>query len=133
MTNVIAGLTIQEVAGRTGLSEHTLRYYERIGLLRPINRATNGHRRYSEQDVGGIEFFSRLRATGMPIRQMQEYARLIEVGEDSHAARLGLLESHRQTVEAQMQELAHNLEVIKKKIAYYNKELSNSNENTKTG
>ena len=80
MTDIKTGLTIQEVAGRTGVSVHTLRYYERIGLLQPIERATNGHRRYTEQDVGGVEFFSRLRATGMPIRQMLEYARLVRAG-----------------------------------------------------
>lgn len=59
--------TIQQVAALTHLSEHTLRYYERIGLLDPIYRASSGHRRYSTHDIGWIEFLIRLRTTGMPI------------------------------------------------------------------
>ena len=69
-------LTIQQVATLTGLSVHTLRYYERNGLLEPVNRATNGHRRYRTEDITRIEFLTRLRTTGMPIRQMQQFARL---------------------------------------------------------
>ena len=60
-------LTIQQVAALTQLSEHTLRYYERIGLLDPVNRASSGHRRYSTGDIAWIEFLTRLRTTGMPI------------------------------------------------------------------
>jgi len=126
-------LTIQEVARRTGVSVHTLRYYERIGLLQPIERATNGHRRYTEQNVVGIEFLSRLRATGMPIRQMLEYARLVRAGAGNWIERLDLLESHQQTVREQMCELTHNLEVIQKKIDLYQKEIQTSYEDKKTG
>lgn len=63
-----------QVAVVTQLSVHTLRYYERIGLVAPICRASSGHRRYSSQDIAWIEFLTRLRATGMPIRQMQQFA-----------------------------------------------------------
>ncbi|MEM8535189.1 MAG: MerR family transcriptional regulator, partial [Chloroflexota bacterium] len=69
-------LTIQQVAAATGLSSYTLRYYERIGLLDPVGRATSGHRRYTTHDIEWIAFLNRLRAIGMPIRQMQEYAEL---------------------------------------------------------
>ncbi|MCA9976226.1 MAG: MerR family transcriptional regulator, partial [Anaerolineales bacterium] len=66
-----AGLTIQEVAEMTGLTAHTLRYYEKIGLLESIDRHGNGHRRYDEADLGWIHFLKLLRGTGMPIQQMQ--------------------------------------------------------------
>ena len=64
------GLTIQQVAHRMGLSIDTLRYYERIGLLEPVRRAQNGHRRYTQQDLAWIDLLIRLRNTGMP----QSYA-----------------------------------------------------------
>lgn len=60
-------LTIQQVAAATGLTEHTLRYYERIGLIHPIVRAGSGHRRYCERDIWWIEFLMKLRNTGMSI------------------------------------------------------------------
>jgi DNA-binding transcriptional MerR regulator len=69
-------LTIRDVAEATGLSVHTLRYYERIGLIHPIDREENTHRRYSEDDVGWIDFLTKLRAIGMSIQQMQAYAEL---------------------------------------------------------
>ena len=73
-------LSIQQVAVVTQLSTHTLRYYERIGLLAPIERASSGHRRYSSQDIAWINFLSRLRTTGMPIREMQQFAELRREG-----------------------------------------------------
>lgn len=74
-------MTIRQVARETGLSEHTLRYYERIGLIAPISRAPNGHRRYSGDDVGWITFLMRLRATGMPISRMKQYSDLQRQGD----------------------------------------------------
>ena len=62
-------LTIEQASKLTGLSAHTLRYYERIALLRPVGRATNGHRRYTQQDLERIRFLSYLRLTGMPLQQ----------------------------------------------------------------
>lgn len=116
---VQAGLTIHQVARQTGVSVHTLRYYERVGLLNPVNRATNGHRRYSAEDVAGIKFFTRLRTTGMPIRQMQKYAALVREGSHTHPARLELLLAHQAKVETQLKELEEDLQIIKKKIVYY--------------
>ncbi len=113
------GLTIQQVAVRTGLSVHTRRYYERNGLLQPVNRATNGHRRYSEEDIARIEFLTRLRATGMPIRQMQQFANLVRQKPDAIAERRAILEAHEREVYKHMQELSRNLEVIQKKIQIY--------------
>ena len=76
-------LTIQQVAERTGLSAHTLRYYERAGLLDPVGRAESGRRRYAAANLAWLDFLTRLRATGMPIRQMQEFAALRRRGTET--------------------------------------------------
>ena len=72
-----ATLTISDAARASGVSAHTLRYYERAGLLDPIDRAAGGHRRYAEEDLVRIQFLSKLRSTGMPIRQIRAYADLM--------------------------------------------------------
>lgn len=112
-------LTIQQVAALTQLSEHTLRYYERIGLLDPVSRASNRHRRYSAQDIAWIEFLNRLRTTRTPIRKMQEFAALRRQGDPTIAQRRVLLETHRQEVQAQIDELQDNLSEIERKIQHY--------------
>ncbi|MEM8533282.1 MAG: MerR family transcriptional regulator [Chloroflexota bacterium] len=112
-------LTIQQVAAATGLSSYTLRYYERIGLLDPVGRATSGHRRYTTHDIEWIAFLNRLRAIGMPIRQMQEYAELRRQGACTITQRRILLEQLRTSVEEQINTLTENLEHINTKIDYY--------------
>jgi DNA-binding transcriptional MerR regulator len=112
-------LTIQQVAQQTGFSAHTLRYYERNGLLEPIHRSSSGHRRYSAEDITRIEFLTRLRATGMPIRQMQEFARLFRERPEAIAERRHILEAHEQQVQTHIDELTRNLEVIQWKIRHY--------------
>ncbi len=119
MEHELEQLTIQEVAELSGLSAHTLRYYERIGLLRPIGRAANGHRRYSQVDVSLVIFLTYLRATGMPLRQMRAYVQYLEDGPESIQQRLSMLEEHRRTVQAHMAELQRNMAAIEKKIALY--------------
>jgi DNA-binding transcriptional MerR regulator len=112
-------LTIQQVAQQTGLSVHTLRYYERNGLLEPVDRSSSGHRRYSAEDIARIEFLTRLRATGMPIRQMQEFAQLFRERPEAIGDRRTILEAHERNVQAHIQELQCNLEAIQWKIGYY--------------
>ena len=112
-------LTIQQVAQTTGLSVHTLRYYERCDLIAPVHRASNGHRRYSAQNIRWIQFLTKLRMTGMPIRQIQQYATLLRQQHDAVQARRALLEAHRQTVVKNLQELQENLAVIDWKIQHY--------------
>ncbi|MFJ3957104.1 MerR family transcriptional regulator [Arthrobacter sp. NPDC090010] len=112
--------TIAQVAERTGLSQHTLRYYERDGLLpHEVGRASSGRRAYSEQDVGGIVMIARLRATGMPIAEIRRYARLVRDGDTSVPARLQLLVEHREHVLAQLHEAKEHLAAIEAKIALY--------------
>jgi len=114
-------LTIQQMAQATGLSAHTLRYYERAGLmLQPVKRKeASGYRSYRLQDVAWIELLKHLRATGMPIRTLQRYAQLLRQGEQTIPERLQLLNQHQNRVEAQLQEVQHHLEVITRKIASY--------------
>lgn len=113
-------LTIQQVAEATGLSVHTLRYYERCHLIAPVGRSANGHRRYSANDIRWIQFLNKLRLTGMPIRQMQQYAELVRSQPDTgFHQRRQLLEAHRQTVLDQIQQLQDNLAVIDWKIQHY--------------
>lgn len=114
-----AELTIQQVAALTGLSVHTLRYYERYGLLEPVSRAANGHRRYSADDITRIEFLNRLRMTGMPVRQMQQLTELVRRQPDAVADRRAILEAHEREVQKRIHELSQNLAVIQKKIQLY--------------
>ncbi len=113
-------LTIAEAAAATGVSTHTLRYYERAGLMRdPVARATSQHRRYSADDIRWVTFLTRLRMTGMPIREMARYARLAGAGEGNEADRLALLTEHRRRVLERLDEVQRNLAAIDKKIAVY--------------
>jgi DNA-binding transcriptional MerR regulator len=115
-------LTIAEAAERTGVSTHTLRYYERIGALRePPERAPSGHRRYTERDLSWIELLTRLRATGMPIATMLRYAELARSGAATAAERRELLLGHRAEVAARVEQLRRDLELIDKKIEIYDR------------
>jgi DNA-binding transcriptional MerR regulator len=116
-------LTIQQVAEATQLSEHTLRYYERIGLIHPISRADNGHRRYVPSDIGWIDFLTKLRAAGMTIQQMQQYAELQRQGDDSLPERVEMLKDVRRHVEACMDELQEHLKLLNYKIDLYSEQI----------
>ncbi len=112
-------LTIQEAAEATGLTAHTLRYYERIGLLMPVGRAANGHRRYSEREIDFIRTLNRWRLTGMPLVDIQRYVKLVQEGDATAGERRALLEAHRQTVVQQLEELQATLAIIDYKIENY--------------
>ena len=114
-------LTIQEVAQATGLSAHTLRYYERIGLIHPIDREENSHRRYNEGDVGWINFLTKRRATGMSIKDMQRYAHLQQLGDATLPERVEMLKCLRDAVEEHIRDLNENLGLIHYKIDFYSK------------
>jgi DNA-binding transcriptional MerR regulator len=113
-------LSISDAAQLTGLSAHTLRYYERAGLmLDPVERAPSTHRRYSEVEIRWVTLLTKLRATGMPIRRIREYAELVRAGEGNEAERLALLEAHRDAVIEQLDAMRRNLEAIDYKIEIY--------------
>jgi DNA-binding transcriptional MerR regulator len=113
-------MTIAEAAERSGLTKDTLRYYEKDGLmLAPVDRSATGHRRYTERDLTWIELVSRLRATGMPIRDVRRYADLVRGGAGNEQERLDLLRAHRQQVLAQLAEVQEHLGAIDRKIGIY--------------
>ncbi len=116
-------LSIAEAAQASGLSAHTLRYYERTGLLEPVSRNGSGHRRYRAADLERISFLTKLRATGMPIREVRRYAELMKAGEATNAKRLALLEAHRDNVLAGLEATARNLELVEWKISVYKERL----------
>ncbi|MFF2912704.1 MerR family transcriptional regulator [Paenibacillus sp. NPDC057934] len=112
-------LTIRQVANVTGLSVHTLRYYENIGLLCSIDRNENGYRCYSSADITWIEFLTRLKATGMSIVKMLEIAELRRQGDATLTTRRILLEEHYEEVQKNIMELQNNLDLLAKKIVTY--------------
>jgi DNA-binding transcriptional MerR regulator len=112
-------MKIGQVAEQTGLSIHTLRYYEQIGLVSPITREETGHRVYSEDDVYQIMFVIRLRSAGMPIADVKRYVELAQRGDETIVERLNLLEAHRAAVEQSIEELQEHLTTISNKIAHY--------------
>ena len=114
-------LTIQEVAKATGLTTYTLRYYERIGLIHPINREENTRRCYTADDVGWIDFLLKLRAIGMSIKDMQRYAELQRQGDATLPERVEMLKSLRDKVESHIEEMNEHLKLIYYKIDYYQK------------
>jgi DNA-binding transcriptional MerR regulator len=116
----MTALTIAQAAERTGLTAHTLRYYERDGLmLGSVERAGSGHRRYTDQDLTWIQMITRLRATGMPIRDVRRYAALVRAGDGNEAERLELLLAHRKRVEEQLAQITGHLRAIDHKIGIY--------------
>ena len=107
------------MAERCGLSPHTLRYYERIGLIQAVCRDPGGQRRYSAQDIDWIAFLNRLRATGMPIRLMLKFAALRRAGEPSVPERRALLEAHMKQVRAHIDELEFCVAALQDKVEHY--------------
>ncbi|HEX3488284.1 MAG TPA: MerR family transcriptional regulator [Streptosporangiaceae bacterium] len=118
-------LSIGQVAGRTGLSVHALRFYEREGLLAtPVHRDGGGRRLYSEWDVEWLELCIKLRESGMPLVAIRRYAELVRDGEGNEADRLGLLREHEERITAQLTALQACLEVISFKVALYEERLA---------
>ncbi len=118
-------LTIAEAAAELGLTADTLRYYERDGLLlAPVGRGANGHRRYGAADLRWIQLVTRLRSTGMAIRDVRRYADLVRAGTGNEQARLDLLQEHRAKVLAQLAEVQSHLGAIDYKIGLYDDTLA---------
>jgi DNA-binding transcriptional MerR regulator len=119
-TGLSTGLSIAEAAAHTGLTADTLRYYERDGLmLRSVPRTSSGHRLFAERDLEWIRLITKLRSTGMPIRDVRRYADLVRAGEGNEQERLDLLRAHRQVVLARLAEVQDHLGAIDYKIGLY--------------
>ncbi|HSY30115.1 MAG TPA: MerR family transcriptional regulator, partial [Burkholderiaceae bacterium] len=119
MAEELTGLSISEMAQRCGLTAHTLRYYERIGLIQSVARGTDGHRRYSPQDVDWISFINSMKEPGMSIQNMLEFTAWRRQGDSSMPQRRELLEQHTENVRAHIQELEAALAVLVDKVAFY--------------
>ncbi|KWU66515.1 MerR family transcriptional regulator [Priestia megaterium] len=113
--------SIQQVASMTGLSTHTLRYYEKIGLIQNVQRDQTGYRQYTDFDLAWIQFLIRLRVTGMPMLKMKQFSDLRQQGDSTITARKELLEEHYKDVLGKIEELELNSERIEEKIAHYKK------------
>jgi DNA-binding transcriptional MerR regulator len=111
--------TISEVVTVTGLSAHTLRWYERIGLMPHVDRSHTGQRRYSNRDLHWLAFVGKLRLTGMPVADMVRYAEMVREGEKTFSARRELLVAHREDVHRRIAELRDTLAVLDYKIDMY--------------
>lgn len=111
---------MKEMVERSGLSEHTLRYYERIGLLAPIARdRSSRHRHYSESDVIRVITLACLRATGMSIEQMRRYFALNDVGAPAAPDQIELFERHREALHVQAMRIQVQLQYLEGKIAFW--------------
>jgi DNA-binding transcriptional MerR regulator len=117
-------MNIKLFAERTGLSAHTLRYYEKIGLLKNVQRLTNGHRRYVDKDADWIAFILRLKNTAMPLEQILEYAALRDQGDSTLAHRHAILVHHRQQLHQQIEEEMAHLHVLDSKIEFYRTQIT---------
>jgi len=114
--------SISEAAEKCGLSQHTLRWYERIGLLGPVGRDANGRRRFSDTDLDWLTLITRLRETGMPVSQMQRYAELVRSGV-GEAERVELLRRHRDEVRRALAAQRECLKLLNSKIDIYSRRL----------
>lgn len=113
------GYTISEVSALSGLSAHTLRWYERIGLMSHVDRSHTGQRRFTNRDLDWLALVGKLRLTGMPVADMVRYAELVREGEETSAERKALLESTREDVLRRIAELRDTLAVLDYKIDIY--------------
>ena len=117
-----AGWDIATTADRLGVSAHTLRYYERIGLVR-VGRDASGYRRYDATAVRRLVFLTRMRTSGMTISNLQRYVDMVEAGRDTVSERLAMLTEHRRVLRTRIDELQLALSATDYKIAAYMREL----------
>lgn len=119
-TKMLPYFTLQEVVQRSGLSEDTLRYYERIGLLDRVRRdSSSGHRRYSAEDVQKIETLACLRTTGMSIEDMRMYFALLKEGKAAADQQLELFEGQRKALEEELARKREHLRYLEHKVAFW--------------
>jgi len=126
VTDLEERLSIGEVARRTGLTVHALRFYEREGLLltQHVARGTSGHRRYSEQEVYWLRICIKLRRSGMPLAKIRRFAELVREGPANEQQRVELLREQQRQVQNQLAELEECLRVISRKVGIYEEHLA---------
>lgn len=112
-------MTIAEVCEKFHISQDTLRYYERIGLLPRVNRSKGGIRNYTEEDCKWIEFIKCMRSAGLSIEVLIEYVRLFQKGDETSKIRKGLLIEQRNQLRARIEEMQETLNYLNHKIETY--------------
>ncbi|WP_413702138.1 MerR family transcriptional regulator [Psychromonas sp. KJ10-10] len=112
-------MNIQHFSKLTNLSAHTIRYYEKIGLIKNIERTLSGHRFFTQKDIDWIAFIKRLKDTGMTLKQILLYSELRDIGVSSSEERMNILQEHALMLEAKIEEQQLNLKMLKAKIQYY--------------
>ena len=112
-------MKISEVSEQCDISADTLRYYERIGLLPPVNRSDSGIRDYSELDVRRVEFIKCMRSAGLPIEVLIEYYGLVQQGDQTMEARKAILINQREQLVAKMAEIQKTIDLVDHKLAVY--------------
>jgi len=118
------GLSIQDAAAKIDVSAHTLRYYERAGLVPPVSRDAGGHRRFSPIDMGWALFVRKLRRAGLSIAAIRTYAQLQMQGIDTIEQRVEILRGHRDAVQSRLEELKETLAYLDGKVTHYERVLA---------
>ena len=114
--------TIAKVSQITGLSAHTLRYYEKEGLLQNIKRDINGNREFSDDDLKWLETITCLKNSGMSIKNLKRYIQLYTEGDENFEGRLEIIKEHKTAIEEKMKELNRYMEYVDYKIQYFEDE-----------
>ncbi|AZP92342.1 MULTISPECIES: MerR family transcriptional regulator [Enterococcus] len=116
-------MNIKQVSEEKGISADTLRYYERIGLIPPVNRTNGGIRDYTEEDLRWVDFTLCMRSAGLSIESLTEYIRLYSAGDETILARRDLLMEESEQLAKKIAEMQACQERLQKKIARYNQDL----------
>ena len=114
-------MKIAEVSEQTGISSDTLRYYERIGLIRPVNRNASGIRDYTDLDLRRVEFIKCMRKAGLPVEVLIEYVGLVQQGDKTIESRKEILKEQRELLAARMSEMQKTLDILDHKLEVYEK------------
>ena len=112
-------MKIAEVSEQYGLSADTLRYYERVGLIPPVNRSESGIRDYNELDLRRVDFIKCMRSAGLPIEVLIEYVGLVQRGDKTIEARKEILKEQRELLVSKMKEMQKTLDILDHKIEVY--------------
>ncbi|MBI5297599.1 MAG: MerR family transcriptional regulator [Chloroflexi bacterium] len=114
-------MKIAEVSEQHGISTDTLRYYERIGLIPPVNRSESGIRDYNELDIRRVEFVKCMRSAGLPVEVLIDYIALVQQGDQTIAARKDILVEQRELLISRMEQMQKTLDILNHKIEVYEK------------
>lgn len=115
--------SIQEVSKKTGLSAHTLRYYEKEGLIIGVNRTAGGFRQYSDEDLEALGLICCLKNTGMPLQEIARFLELTRRGDETLEERVDMLQNHRNHVTARMEEMQRHLDKVNWKLNFFSEKL----------